>query len=116
MSHPLPSKDTPEPGAARRSPSASGKPVVCIGVITDMASHRTFREATRQQWAHLMLSYRDVELSKQFARSIRLIEESRRLLASRALDPSTVWTGQTSPEDTSGQNPPHGAVSGASYS
>ena len=64
----------------------------CIGVITYMASHRTFLEATREQWAHLMLSRRDDELWKQLAQSIRLIEESRRLLGSRALDPLAVWT------------------------
>ena len=80
--------------------------MVCIGVITDMASHRTFLEAAREQWAHLMLSHMDDELSKQLAQSIRLIEESRRLLAARALDPLTVWTDQTSPDDTSGQSPP----------
>ena len=78
-----------------------------------MASHRTFLEASREQWAHLMLAHRDDELFKQLAQSIRLIEESRRLLAARALDPVIVWTDQTSPEDTSSQNPPHGPLSGS---
>ena len=88
----------------------------CIGVITYMASHRTFLEATREQWAHLMLSRRDDELWKQLAQSIRMIEESRRLLTASALDPLIVWTDQTSPEDPGGQNPPHGTLSDPSYS
>jgi hypothetical protein len=67
--------------------------VVCIAVITDMASDQTSLEAAREDWgAHFMLLDdelwkqlflpMDEELWKQLTESWRLIEESRRLLAS----------------------------------
>jgi hypothetical protein len=58
----------------------------------------------------LLLLHTDDELWKQLVHSRRLIEESRRLLASAHSNSLTVWD-QTSPEDTSGQYPRHHAPS-----
>jgi len=65
-------------------------------------------KAAHVDWAHLMILRSDRVLREQLAESRRLIEESRRLLAS-----ADAWTDQTSPEDTSGQDPPHGALPGS---